>query len=235
MLENLVIKKTWKPKNRNRLILTLILVGLTLFIGVWGIISFVNANPKKVEKGKSNGGETTVKIDDSTGVDVSEDSITIPYLGKNYRFYKAVATEEGILFSNSKYRFVGNKWERLRDTLNGDWSVPEATDIPHLLKVLVKKGKVQIIPNETANPKKKTGGGQSTKPDDDNGGDGGNIVGDDGGDSTSDNYWIALKDLTDEQLNEEKKNNRIDDSLKPKTKKGREAKENVKGRLKAFN
>ena len=234
--QDLIIKKTWKPNNRKSIILIPIFIGLTLLLGVWGIILFINAKPKKVEKDNHSGEITTVKIDNSAVKDVSEDSVPLPYNGKNYRFNKTVATEDGILFSNSKYRFLGNKWERLRDTLNGHWSAPESTDIPHLLKVLVKKGKVQIITNETANSKKKTEGGKFPKPDDEID----NEIDDSSGgsDGPNDLHWINLNSLSDEQLKAKDNSGEIEaakKSKKPSSDKGNAAKQSVIKRLKSFN
>ena len=239
-LEDSLKGNTWEPaptKNRKPLNLTLFLVGLTLFIGVWGIISLVDTKSKKVEKGKENGGHTEVIIDstrnnnDADDEEVSNQFIEISFERKTYRLKKDFASEQGMKFNQSYYRYFESKWQQQNNPPNGGWSNSEDKDIRHLLNSLVNNGKANIVAENT-------GGGKSPKPEDvDNGGNNGVDAGnngDDGGNSYADKYWIALNELSDEQLNEKKKNNEIDKKLKPITQKGRDAKTNVKNRLATF-
>ncbi len=231
---NLVIDKTWAPaptKNRKTLILTLLLVGLTLFIGVWGIISVVNAKHKKVEKGKENGGHPEVIIDstknnnDADDEEVSSDSVEIPFEGQIYLLDKEFTSENGMLWVNgSNYRYINPTWQIQKNPPNGDWSNSKDIEIRHLLNKLVENGKAKKMGDKKR--------GEKNNPNSDN-----DV--DDGGHSLSfppppptaaDTYWITLSTLSTAELearSNEIKSNYNNQTMQPSNETGRTAKTKV--------
>lgn len=218
-LEDSLKGNTWEPaptKNRKPLILTLFLVGLTLFIGVWGIISFVNPKSKKVEKGKENGGHTEV-INDSTRnnndvevEEVSNDSVRIPFEGKDYLLDKKFTSENGMIWGNgSNYRYINSTWQIQINPPKGGWTKAPNDHITVILKSLVERRKAKIFVENTGRGGNDNGGDDENNDDDDD---------DDDVDNTpNDIYWIELSRKTEEQLQAIKSEIETSLSLKPAT------------------